>query len=252
MLSQEEAWLLLEKYQGQKSPAFFADLARLQAGEPLAFIIGSIPFLNTVITLDSKPLIPRTETEFWVEKAIKEIVAKQSNSNSTLNILDLCAGSGAIGVAVAKAIPNARIDFIELDEKHLPTIQKNCELNKIAAERFRIFGGDLFTLTSTTPLSKYDFILSNPPYIDPTLDRTENSVKDFEPALALYGGVAGMELIEKIIKEAPQHLSKQGQLWLEHEPEQSESIAAVAADTYHVITHKDQYGQARFSQLVLQ
>jgi release factor glutamine methyltransferase len=251
MLSQEGVWLLKEKYQGQKTPAFLIDLARLEAGEPLAFIIGSIPFLNTIISLDSRPLIPRTETEFWVEKAIKEIQIKQ-NGTDPINILDLCAGSGAIGVAVAKAIPNTRIDFIELDEKHLPTIKKNCELNKVAVERCRIFGGDLFTLTATTPLTKYDFILSNPPYIDPILDRTENSVKNFEPALALYGGVNGMELIEKIIKESKQHLNQHGQLWLEHEPEQSKSIEAAATGTYKVITHKDQYGQARFSQLVLQ
>jgi methylase of polypeptide subunit release factors len=72
-MSQDIEWLLKEKFGGEKSDAFFADCKRLALGEPLGYLIGHVPFLGCTIHLDSKPLIPRTETEFWTEKAIEEI-----------------------------------------------------------------------------------------------------------------------------------------------------------------------------------
>ncbi len=152
IMNQEEQWLLAEGFGGEKSAAFFTALARLRAGEPLAYLIGQVPFLDCTISLDARPLIPRTETEYWVEKAIKEM-RLQSPSNilspdthrrfpasgvlcsadfpsgtdqaksacarpiSSMcegaevaqRVLDLCAGSGAIGVAVAKHIEEAQI-----------------------------------------------------------------------------------------------------------------------------------------------
>jgi len=251
MNSQEVDWLLQEKYNGQESSAFWADVTRLEAGEPLAFVIGSIPFLDTTIYLDSHPLIPRPETEFWVEQAIKAINAYPVQKHS-LCILDLCAGSGCIGVAVAKACPAVQVDFSELQSAHLPTIAKNCRANDISAERVFIYESDLFTPVKGGRLRKYDFILSNPPYIDKSLGRTESSVITHEPALALFGGVAGMEVLAQIIADAPQYLQAGGQLWLEHEPEQAAAICLLGAAHFSVTTHEDQYNVPRFSKLVLQ
>ena len=247
MLSQEEKWLLQEKYIGEKSEAFFADCQKLKAGIPLAYLIGYIPFLNAKIYLDSKPLIPRPETEYWVEKSITEI-KKRTETNKDARILDLCAGSGCIGVAVLKNCSDLTLDFIELDKKHRTTIEKNCLTNELNSERYKILIGDLFS-----PLTdeKYDFILSNPPYIDPLLDRAEKSVKDNEPEIALYGGKKGMEIIEEIINKASKYLKPEGQLWLEHEPEQVEIIKEIADYEFSIITHRDQYAVQRFSQLVL-
>ncbi len=251
MYSQEQNWLLNEKYQGVESEAFYADIIRLEAGEPLAYLIGSIPFFNTTIYLDSKPLIPRPETEYWVEKAIIEIKKLAALNNEPLCILDLCAGSGCIGVAIAKAIPTVLIDFIEVAEQHLSTITKNCQQNGIADSRFRVLAGDLFSIANKQILPRYHFIISNPPYIDPALDRTETSVKDFEPAMALYGGHLGMSLIERIITESSQHLLPGGQLWIEHEPEQVEQICETARSYFQTLPHPDQYKILRFSQLIL-
>lgn len=283
MFSQELQWLLGEKYAGQKSEAFLADAALLEQGVPLAYLIGSIPFLNATIYLDSHPLIPRPETEFWVEEAIKMIQPKDPylNHNSvnkrlaaggfdlgaagasepscdlgqeseSISILDLCAGSGAVGVAVAKALPNSLVDFAELDSAHLPTIAKNCRENGISPLRVHIYASNLFSRVSGELLPRYDIILSNPPYIDKSLGRTEASVVAHEPALALYGGVAGLEIIAQIIKEAPNHLNPGGQLWLEHEPEQAEALAKLAAPLFSISTQKDQYGVLRYSILMLQ
>lgn len=238
-MNQEEKWLLLEKHKGEEGDAFQSDLARLRSGEPLAYIIGHVPFLDCRIHLDSKPLIPRPETEYWVAKVIETI-----SPNS--RVLDLCAGSGCIGVGVAKAIPEAQVTFAELDPAHVQTIEKNIAANLSDGERFKAVQTDLFENVTGT----YDFILSNPPYIDPSIDRTEYSVKEYEPHLALYGGQGGMEIIRRIIEAAPEYLAKGGQLWLEHEPEQVEAIRKVALATgFNVATHNDQYEVQRFSIL---
>jgi len=108
---------------------------------------------------------------------------------------------------------------------------------------------DLFENIPTT----YDYILTNPPYIDPAVDRAEPSVKLHEPSLALYGGVKGMECIEKIITQASAHLTHHGQLWIEHEPEQSVQVEHLAKNSsFSCTTHKDQYDVERYSILVLQ
>ena len=248
MLSQETAWLLAEKYAGQQNEAFLADVARLEAGEPLAYVIGHIPFLNTKISLDSRPLIPRPETEFWTAQVISD--TQKAPVTKNLAVLDLCAGSGAIGVTIAKAVPKSEVTFIELDSTHLPTIALNCRQNGIEPERVHILAANLFK--TKEPLPRFDIIATNPPYIDPILDRTEDSVKGFEPEIALYGGVAGMELIAKIIIDTPNYLVPGGSLYIEHEPEQSAEIQKLGQGVFIVTTFKDQYNLERFSKLVLQ
>ena len=245
-MTRDEEWLLKEKYGGEKTEGFFTDCARLASGEPLAYIIGSIPFLHSTIYLDSHPLIPRAETEFWVEKVIHEIKSNLDRGLASVKVLDLCAGSGCIGVAVLNEIPELRVDFVEIDTNHHATIQKNIEKNNIDSSRTHILGGDLFEQVT----SQYDFIFSNPPYIDPILDRTTESVQKFEPHLALYGGDKGMGLIYKIIEQVSQFLTEKGILVIEHEPEQKEAIH-VHAERYGLAsnTYNDQYSIDRYTCL---
>lgn len=247
MYNQEECWLLKEKYNHKPNPEFAIDCQRLKAGEPLAYVIGYVNFLNCQIWLDSRPLIPRVETEYWVELLIKEL--KKINSTSPLRVLDLCAGSGCIGVAIAKAMSTAIVDFIELDPTHITTIEKNCRVNNLPKDQVRIMVSNLFE--NLEQAKQYDFIVSNPPYIDPALKRTEVSVTSFEPHLALYGGAGGLELIRTIIKTAPHRLKEKGQLWLEHEPEQAQIIKTLGDTNFTTTTLRDQYQVERFSQLVI-
>ncbi len=268
MQSQEEKWLLEEKYDGVESFAFHADLEKLKAGTPLAYLIGSIPFLDCTIYLDSHPLIPRSETEFWTEKAIEainkythtgdhtdtshnnkvprsDLGSSPGRTSGKVKVLDLCAGSGAIGTAVAKALPEALVTFGEIDTSHYSTINRTIETNDVRAQTTVIIS-DLFENINNV----FDFILTNPPYIDPAIDRAEASVKMHEPHLALYGGIDGMECIAHIIAAAPQYLSANGQLWIEHEPEQVAAIATCAAENQlHAVTCNDQYDTPRYSVL---
>lgn len=253
MESQEIKWLLEEKYSGVKDEAFYTDCKRLALGEPLAYIIGFTPFLNCKIWLDKHPLIPRPETEFWVEEAIKTIQGSETLSlgleYKSPHILDLCSGSGCIGVAVAKAFPKVRVDFGEIDSHLLPTITKNIQDNLSDPTLYKTVHTNLF---NNLP-DKYDFILTNPPYIHESLNRTQNSVKKYEPYVALFGGEEGMEIISQIIIDAPDHLAHGGQLWIEHEPEQSEAIKEIGKDNgFYVSTQLDQYKVERYSILVLQ
>lgn len=241
-MNRDEEWLLREKYNGEKTEGFFADCARLASHEPLAYIIGEIPFLHSTIYLDSHPLIPRAETEFWVEKMIQKI--NLDRNLASVKVLDLCAGSGCIGVAVLQEILDSHVDFCEIDTKHHATIQKNIVKNNIDPSRTNIFGGDLFEQVT----SLYDYIFSNPPYIDPVLDRTTVSVQKFEPSLALYGGKEGTDLIFKIIEQAPRFLTHRGVLVIEHEPEQKDAIHAHTKPHGFVCeTLPDQYGLDRYT-----
>lgn len=246
-MSQDIEWLLNEKYLGEESDAFFADVKRMVLGEPLGYLIGHVPFLDTTIYLDSKPLIPRPETEFWTEKVIAEM--KQGSAPVSPRVLDLCAGSGCIGVAIAKAIPRAVVHFSEIDERHISTIEKNLLENGIDQARTTLAHTHLFDVFKGT----YDFIVCNPPYIDMDLKRTDDNVLEHEPYIALSGGLAGLEVIAEIIEQAPKHLERGGQLWLEHESEQSEAIRNLARERhFSCSTHHDQYDVERYSVLVLQ
>jgi release factor glutamine methyltransferase len=247
-MTKDENWLLTEKYKGIQSVAFAADCARLKAGEPLAFVIGHVPFLNTTIWLDSRPLIPRVETEFWVHECH---LLMKNHPYQNFSVLDLCAGSGAIGVATKAAFKEALVDFLELDPAHTVTIEKNLTINNVDYPKSTIYVGDLFAPLPMT--AKYHYILSNPPYIDKTLMRTEESVLKNEPHLALFSDQSGLEHIIQIIEQSSSYLYEHGELWLEHEPEQSLAIAQLGNENgYSVYTHHDQYGVERYSRLVLQ
>lgn len=239
-MEQEIEWLLRDKYTGQKTSEFYSDIERLKQGEPLAFVIGWIPFLSAKIYLDSKPLIPRTETEYWVGEVIKKV---KNNNIPQPKVLDLCAGSGCIGIAVLKEIPHSRVDFAEIDDSHHATIIRNIKENYINKTRCAIFGGNLFENIINT----YDLILTNPPYIDPEKsERIQKSALHYEPSQALFGGKNGMELIEMIIQLGPKYLNTGGVLYIEHEPEQVAHILTLAP---HAQFHKDQFGTIRYCQI---
>ena len=245
-MNPEQRWLLEEKYHGIQSEEFAADCRRLEAGEPLAYIIGHVPFLGCTIYLDSRPLIPRPETEFWTQQAIASGRAQAPQQPRT--VLDLCAGSGCVGVAIAHHLPHVTVTFGELDAHHLPTIEKNLRHNTAHPERHRLVVSDLFAAIT----DQFDLIVCNPPYIDPALDRTQPSVKAYEPHLALYGGTAGLDPITRTVEQVQQHLTPHGALWLEHEPEQAATIVATCASLgLNAVTHTDQYGVARFSVITM-
>jgi release factor glutamine methyltransferase len=229
--------LIREKYSGDLGAKGVAeDIARLASGEPLAYVIGNIPFLELTITLDSHPLIPRPETEWWTEELITHI------GERTVSLLDMCAGSGAIGLAVLKHCPNARVSFGELVPEHADTIRKNIAINNLDASRTEIRTGNLFTPFAS---ERYDFIATNPPYI-PTSRTLDTGVTTHEPAEALFSGADGLDIIRVILKEAPAHLTEHGELWMECDISNIADAQNLALEGFEKADIRtDQYGRER-------
>ncbi len=237
MLTRDTEWLLRDKYRGTPTPAFLEDVERLKVGEPLAYIIGWTPFLDTRIYLDSRPLIPRVETEWWVEKIVAAVP-----TDAHLNILDLFAGSGCIGTALLKRLPNAHCTFAELNETHLPTIQKNIATNNISADRTSVVMSNIFSHIGDT----YDLIVANPPYIP--LEQKESALPElsFEPPEALYAKQHGLELIYQFLTDAPKHLREGGTIYMEfNEGQETDILRHCATLPLTPTVHQDQYGRMR-------
>lgn len=218
--------LIQDKYEGstENKHLLRRDLARLAVGEPLAYVIGWVPFLGLKIYLDSRPLIPRPETEWWTEELIKARTESNTiyginGSKGSLRVLDLCAGSGAIGCAMLKSIPDARVSFGEVTPAHEATIRKNIEENNLDAARADIRIGDLFAPFAG---ETFDVIATNPPYI-PTERVLEENVIGFEPHEALLGGDDGLAIIRRIARDAEAHINEGGMLWLECDTEHAEA-----------------------------
>lgn len=228
--------LIEEKYGGNRTADIENDLRRLSEGEPLAYVIGHIPFLGLSIALDSHPLIPRPETEWWAEELIKHI------GDTPTRVLDLCAGSGAIGLAVLKHCPNAHVSFGELSPVHVEQIRENFKRNTLDAGRAVIRAGDLFVPFGN---EKFTIVATNPPYI-PSTRELPKSVTEFEPSEALFGGTDGLDLIRRIVSEAPAYLLEKGELWMECDTSNVQAAHDLAAPLFaHVEIRNDPYGRER-------
>ncbi len=241
--SQEIGWLIKEKYHGVVSDESQVDIARIKQGEPIAYVIGFVDFLGCKIDLSERPLIPRPETEFWVESAIKNI-------NGSVKCLDVFAGSGCIGVAVLKNISGAIVDFIDSDDKALKQIQINCELNDIDKSRYRIIKSDIFESIE----GSYDYIFANPPYIaESKRNNVQESVLIHEPHSALFGGTDGLMYVETFLDKARKYLNNNGKIYMEFDTHQKDKIEKILIDKdfKKFSFHRDQFQMWRFVSLSL-
>lgn len=216
--------------------------------EPEDYAVGFSQFLNLKIDLSKKPLIPRAETEYWADLAIKEIKNRIVVEGLTnVNVLDIFAGSGCVGLAVLKNVPEAAVDFAEIEPRFLEQTQFNAVLNGISAGRYELIRSDVFDsiLVDTT----YDFILANPPYIpEGRKGELDRSVVDYEPHGALFSGVDGLDLIKVFLAQAKKYLNKNGQIWLEFDTDQKEVLKELLPQYgYQNFTfHRDQYNRWRY------
>ena len=269
-MTKDEQWLLEEKYGGVATKEFDADKERLAAGEPLAYIIGWQPFLGLKIFLDSHPLIPRTETEWWVEQFLQNTggvdasARKESHSATAreeairqqaktplsssgpaakpVRFLDLCAGSGAIGCAALVKLPNAHVYFGEIDPTHEATILKNLCENNLDGSCADVRVGDLFGPFGDI---QFDFIAANPPYI-PSNRPLPESVAGYEPSRALYAGADGLDVIRRIATDLSRHLAPGGEAWIEVDSPATPVATGLFTDQgFRANVRNDQYGLPR-------
>ncbi|MDP3735337.1 MAG: HemK/PrmC family methyltransferase [bacterium] len=245
-LAREQRWLLEEKYGGATGVAFLSDCERLERGEPIDYVVGWSEFLGCRIDLSERPLIPRPETEWWVEKTIKIFNFQFSIfKKSPLYVLDMFAGSGCIGLAVLKHIQNAHVDFADVDRSCLAQIRKNAELNCVAPERYRALRSDVFQAIT----GRYDVIFANPPYVAEGTagERLAPSARDFEPHRALFAGADGLDYIRIVLRDASRFLAPRGLLAMEFDDTQADEVVGLLAHSnLRGSMHPDQYGRARY------
>ena len=201
-------------------------------------------FLNVQIDFSKFFVIPREETEFWIQKVIRELKIV----NDKLQILDIFAGTGCLGIAVSKNIKNSFVDFVDNDKKAIEQIKINLKLNKISSKRYKIYKSDLFKKLEG---KKYNVILANPPYVaKERLNEVQDTIKEFEPKIAWFGGKRGLVIISKFLKEAKNFLNKDGKIYFEFDPFQKEEVERIAKkENYQIQFFKDQFQKFRYAKL---
>ena len=238
--SQEIQWLLKEKYGDIVSAEAERDIERIKQGEPVAYIIGFVDFLGCKIDLSQRTLIPRPETEFWVEQAIADV---KHSVLDKIKCLDMFAGSGCIGVAVLKNVPESIVDFADLNESAIKQIEINCKLNNIDQSRYNIIKSDMFKNIGKT----YDYIFANPPYIaENNKDEVQESILKHEPHSALFAGEDGLKYVEPFLHEAEKYLNPGGKIYMESGEDQKDAIEEIIKN---VNFFQDQFGKWRYSVL---
>lgn len=175
----------------EKSVRFLEMINRRASGEPVQYVIGSWDFYGETFYVGNGVLIPRPETELLVDFALDYLKDK---SNPV--ILDLCSGTGCIGLSVAKNLPSSKVILVEKSEKAFSYLQKNLE--RFGCENVTAVKGDIFRGFDCFDIPKPDLILSNPPYIESSEIATLQSEVLLEPSMALDGGEDGLDFYRAI------------------------------------------------------
>lgn len=205
--------------------------------EPLQHIIGHVSFYNVDLIVTPDVLIPRNETEELVE-----IVLKKVDNPKGKRILDVGTGSGAIGIAIAKALPDIDVVAIDFHENALKIAKKNAERNNV--KNIKFLQSDWFSNLS----GRFDVIVSNPPYLTrEEVDCAAPEVKYFDPITALVADDDGLSDVFKIIEQSKKYMTDSGFLAIETGISQHERIESFSKSFFPEFQSlKDLYGRDRF------
>jgi release factor glutamine methyltransferase len=220
-----------------------ATVARLEAGEPLPYIIGHWEFFGLDLSLTPDVLIPRPETELLVEKAISYLQAYPARRS----VADVGTGSGAIGISIATHIPSARIIATDISDAALQVAKQN-------AHRFRVAEQiDFLNCDLLPPIGdqRFDLICANLPYI-PTEMLQGLAIYGREPTIALDGGADGLDLIRRLLSISIDQLAPHGSMLLEIESTQGAKAMALAHATHstsRIRLHRDLAGHDRLLEI---
>lgn len=204
---------------------------RRMSGEPVAYLTGERGFYECTFKVSEDTLIPRADTETLVEEAIADIT-ELCEEQQEVKILDLCCGTGCIGISVAKVLAECfdivRLTLADVSEKAMAVCKENAKA-LIEEDNIEVSFvlGDLFLKITETD---YDAILSNPPYIASSVIPTLEKQVQFEPKLALDGGKDGLNFIRAIAQEAKNHLVPGGLLEMEIGYDQAQSSSQILAE----------------------
>ena len=227
-----------EVMQDNQCEAYFNLIERRASRVPLQHITGRQEFMGLPFEVNEKVLIPRQDTETMVEDAL-ELMEKGTLRGQEYtdglkrggDILDLCCGSGAIGISIAKLAKGAHVTCSDLSKDALEVADRNARLNDCKSVKFT--ESDMFAaFCGRLGKKKFNLIISNPPYIPPSvIEGLEPEVRDHEPIMALDGGADGLDFYRIIAQHAPEHLKKGGVLMLEIGFDQKDAVKGLLQET---------------------
>ena len=240
---------LLQQFSGKSYAQFLADqqeyapesvvnqmmegVRRLLQDEPLAYVLGEWEFYGLKLTVTPDVLIPRDDTCAVARLAMGQALFLPESPR----ILDLCTGSGCIGLAIASRIKDARVTLADISKEALAVAKKNAIANKLSSKVSCILAD---ALGEPSPfLGKFDMIVSNPPYIDAQdMQTLEPSVADYEPHLALYGGEDGLDFYRAIAKNYRAALKPGGYIAFEFGEDQGDDVCAILRENGFTILER--------------
>lgn len=189
-------------------------LKKISEGIPIQYIINKQEFMNLNFYVDENVLIPQPDTEILVEEIINEY------NNKKCKILDLCTGSGAIAISLAKYLKNAEIVATDISLKALQIAKLNAE-NNLVHKKIKFLESDMFE-----KIDEFDFdiIVSNPPYIKTKIIQTLDIQVKHEPIIALDGGEDGLKFYKIIFQNAHKYLNNNGKIFIEIGYDQKDDI----------------------------
>lgn len=242
ILNKPRQYLLIYDYQTltlRQQVNYFKAIKKVANGEPIQHITHRQEFMKMDFYVNEEVLIPRPDTETLVEEVIKI-----ANKIKAKKILDLCTGSGAIAVSLAKYIEGSEITAVDISRKALRVAKLNAKNNEVESQ-ITFIESDLFEQMAK---EKYDIIVSNPPYIRKEVIQTLDKEVQREPKIALDGGEDGLDFYRKIIHQSEEYLKFKGYLCLEIGYDQKiDVIELIEKEEKYVDTYckQDLYGNDR-------
>lgn len=237
-LGKSREWLVAHADEPVEFSSYDGLIERRSAGEPLAYILGFKDFWTLRLSVTPATLVPRPETELLVELALRR-------PDAATSVVDLGTGSGAIALALASERLDWRVTATDASIEALAVARANAVA--LGLSRVELLQGSWFgPLAGRT----FELIVSNPPYIAATDPALESATLAHEPQIALSPGMDGMACLREIIREAPDHLERNGWLLLEHGASQGREVARelVARGFSHVRSHRDLAGHERATE----
>lgn len=216
--------------EGTPERHFDAMVARRAAREPLQYIVGHAPFRYLDLQVGPGVFIPRPETELVVQEGLDWLATQRI---AAPRVVDLCAGSGAIGLSIVTETADAEVWAVELSERTAAWTRRNAEAVAAAAgtaHRYHLVPGDATASGTLAELDgTVDLVVTNPPYVPESEIPEQPEVRDYDPELALYGGSPdGLLIPERIIDRAAALLRPGGLLVMEHDISQGAALVAYA------------------------
>lgn len=224
ILNKDEQYIIIsekETLTKEHEKKYFDCIQKILNGTPIQYITNNQEFMKLDFYVDENVLIPQPDTEILVEEIIKNY--KEKN----IEILDLCTGSGAIGISLAKYIENSKITCSDISFKAIQIAKLNAEKN-LCHKKMKFIISDMFEKIDP---KQYDIIVSNPPYIKTDIIKNLSIYVQNEPIIALDGGTDGLDFYKIIAKNSYKFLKSGGKLFLEIGDDQRDQVMRILEKT---------------------